>query len=245
MPIACAIEAGFGTQTSAAGAPPAGARLRCKGNLQVRQGVRTALGVVWIFLLVQFALVQCFGSTSPALAQRSPEKSNSGKKRQPAPPSAPQVRYGTDRLPGPVQDMREAILSAVRSGRIEELRHAWELNELKPDLGADLGGGDTVAHWKQISGDGEGREILAVLGEILDAGCAVLPLGRDLENNRIYVWPYLAETDLAKLGPAQEVQLLRLVPPAAAKQMRATGRYTHWRLGIGADGTWHFFRRGP
>jgi hypothetical protein len=144
-----------------------------------------------------------------------------------------------------VTDMREAILGAVGSGHIEDLRHAWELNELKPDLGVDIAAGDPIAHWKQISGDGEGREILAALGEILEAGCAVLPLGRDLENNRIYVWPYLAETDLAKLSPAQEVQLLRLVPPAAAKEMRATGKYTHWRLGIGADGTWHFFRRGP
>jgi hypothetical protein len=242
MPIACATEAGFGTQTSAAGAPPAGARLRCKGNLQMRQGVRTALGVVWLFLLVQFALVHCFGPASPALAQRSPEKSSSGKKRQPAPPSAPQVRYGTDRLPGPVQDMREAILSAVRSGRIEELRHAWELNELKPDLGVALADGDPIAHWKRISGDGEGREVLAALGEILDSGYVVLPLGRDLENNKVYVWPYFAEVALDKLTPTQEVELLRLVTPAALKDMRAAGKYTHWRIAIGADGTWHSFR---
>ena len=208
----------------------------------MRQGVRTALGVVWLFLLVQFALVQCFGPASPALAQRSPEKSNSGKKRQPAPPSAPQVRYGTDRLPGPVQDMREAILGAVRSGRIEELRHAWELNELKPDLGVALADGDPIAHWKRISGDGEGREVLAALGEILDAGYVVLPLGRDLENNRVYVWPYFAEMSLDKLTPAQEVELLRLVSPAALKDMRAAGKYTHWRIAIGADGTWHSFR---
>ena len=80
--------------------------------------------------------------------------------------------------------------------------------------------------------------------ELLDTGCAIVPLGRDLENNRVYVWPYIAEADIAKLSPAQEVQLLRLVPPAAAREMRATGKYTYWRLGIGADGTWHFFRRG-
>jgi len=72
-----------------------------------------------------------------------------------------------------------------------------------------------------------------------------LPLGRDLENNRIYIWPYFAEVPLAKLTPAQEVELLRLVPPAAVKAMRAAGRYTHWRLAIGADGTWHSFRRQP
>ena len=212
----------------------------------MRQGVRTALSVVWLFLLVQFGLVQCFGPTSPALSQTPAAKSGSAKKQQPISPQALEVRYGTDHLPGPVQDMREAILSAVRAGRIEELRHAWELNELKPDLGVPLSpGGDPIAHWKRISGDGEGREILAALGEILDAGYVVLPLGRDLENNKIYVWPYFAEVGLDKLTPSQEVELLRLVTAAALEDMRSAGKYTHWRLAIGADGTWHSFRRGP
>ena len=130
---------------------------------------------------------------------------------------------GREGLPAPVEDMREAILGAVRSGRIEELRHAWELNELKPDLGV-ASVGDPVAHWKQISGDGEGREVLAVLAQILDAGYVVLPLGPDLENNRLYVWPYFAEVPLDKLSPGQEVELLRLVPPAAAKDMRSAGQ---------------------
>jgi hypothetical protein len=141
--------------------------------------------------------------------------------------------------------MREAILAAVRAGRIEELRHAWEMNELKPDLGVEPLPKDPVAHWKSISADGEGREVLAALAEILEAGHVELPLGRDIENNRIYVWPYFAEVALDKLTPAQEVELLRLVPPAAAKEMRASKRYTSWRLAIGADGTWHYFRRGP
>ena len=211
----------------------------------MRQGVRTALSVVGLFLLVQVDLVQCFGPASPALSQTPPGKSRGAKKQQPVSPPTPEVRYGTGRLPGPVRDMREAILSAIRSGRIEELRHAWELNELKPDLGVAPAGGDPIAHWKQISGDGEGREILAALAEVLDAGYVVLPLGRDLENNKIYVWPYFAEVALDRLTPSQEVELLRLVTPAALKDMRTAGKYTHWRLAIGADGTWHSFRRGP
>jgi hypothetical protein len=212
----------------------------------MRRDVRTTLGFVWLFLLAQVDLVQCFGRASPALAQTPAAKSGSAKKQQPVAPPLPEVRYGTDRLPGPVQDMREAILAAVKSGRIEELRQAWELNELKPDLGVPLPPGtDPIAHWKQISGDGEGREILAALGEILDAGYVVLPLGRDLENNKIYVWPYFAEVALDKLTPSQEVELLRLITPAALKDMRSAGKYTHWRVAIGADGTWHSFRRGP
>ena len=150
--------------------------------------------------------------------------------------------------------MREAILGAVKSGRIEELRHAWELNELKPDLGVPLpAGGDPIAHWKQISGDGEGREILAALGEILDAGYVVLPLGRDLENNRIYVWPYFAEVALDKLTPSQEVELLRLVA-ARCPQGHAVGRQIHAlahchrrrrHVAFFPQGTMNSFRQGP
>ena len=183
---------------------------------------------------------------SPGLAQAAGREARQHKKAAVG-TRCPPRRSATaaEGLPAPVEDMREAILSAVRSGRIEELRHAWELNELKPDLGEAPRWAIPIAHWKQISGDGEGREILAALAEILDAGYVVLPLGRDLENNRLYVWPYFAEVPLDKLSPAQEVELLRLVPPAAAKDMRSAGKYTHWRIVIGADGTWHSFRRGP
>jgi hypothetical protein len=171
-------------------------------------------------------------------------KTRAAKTPQAAPSAVPEVHYGTEGLPAPVEDMREAILSAVRSGRIEDLRHAWELNELKPDLGVALAG-DPIVHWKQTSGDGEGREILAALALILNAGYVVLPLGPDLENNRLYVWPYFAEIPLEGLTPPQEVELLCLVSPAAVKQMRAAGTYSYWRIVIGADGTWHAFRKGP
>ncbi|MFM9848471.1 MAG: hypothetical protein ACKVP3_15075, partial [Hyphomicrobiaceae bacterium] len=66
---------------------------------------------------------------------------------------------------------------------------------------------------------------------------------KDLENNRVYVWPYFAEMKLDTLTPAQDVELLRLVPAATFRDMKQTGRYTHYKLGIGADGTWHFFIR--
>jgi hypothetical protein len=107
----------------------------------------------------------------------------------------------------------------------------------------NAGSKDPIAYWKKLSGDGEGREILAALSLILEAGYVVLPLGADLENNRLYIWPYFSEVPLDKLTHAQEVELLRLVPPAAAKAMKSAGKYTHWRLTIGADGAWHSFRK--
>jgi hypothetical protein len=210
----------------------------------MRQGKRIVFRFVSLFLLVLYSLVHCLGWTFPALSQSAGSKAGSTKKQQAAAVPAPRIRYGSEGLPSPVLDMREAMLSAVKSGRIEDLRQAWDLNELKPDLGTSSVG-DPIAYWKQVSGDGEGREVLAALAEILEAGYVTLPLGRDVENNKVYIWPYFAEVPLDKLSPGQEVELLRLVSPATLEAMRAAGKYTHWRLSIGADGTWHSFRRGP
>jgi hypothetical protein len=163
-------------------------------------------------------------------------------KAQPAAPVEPSVRYGVEGLPQPVIEMREAILAAVRSGRIEELKGAIELNEIKPAFG-DAPAGDPIAWLKQASADGEGREVLAALADILDSGFTTIPLGRDPENNKVYVWPHFAETGVTALSPEREVELLRLVPQAQAKAMREKGRYDHWRVGIGADGVWHFLRK--
>ena len=144
-------------------------------------------------------------------------------------------------LPPNVAEMRELIMSAVRSGRIEDLRAAIELNASRPDFG--IGDGDPIQALSALSGDGQGREILAALGEILDMPPAALPLGRDLENNLIYIWPYLAARPLDQLAGPEEVDLFRLITPANAKEMREKKRWTWWRLAIGADGTWHAFKK--
>ena len=91
--------------------------------------------------------------------------------------------------------MRQALLEAARSGRIEELRVPLEWNELNPDV-AGTAGEDPIAHLKKISGDGEGVEILAVLANILPMRPAEVRQGKDIENNVVFVWPYLAEAKL-------------------------------------------------
>jgi hypothetical protein len=185
-----------------------------------------------VFLIAPSVVVHCVG---PAQAQSPKQKLERTRDRP------PQIHHGTDGLPQPVRDLRDAMLEAIQSGRIEELRYVYELNDLKPDLGAPAGA-DPVAHWKKLSGDGEGREILAVLSLLLDSGYVVVPLGADPENNRLYIWPYFAEVSIRELTPAQEVELLRLVSPAKAREMKAAGRYAYWRLSVGADGSWHSFR---
>ncbi len=128
-------------------------------------------------------------------------------------------RAYTGKLPGNVEEMRENILAAVQLGAISELKTAIEWNELKPDFG-DGAHDDPIAYWKKISADGDGKEILAEIANILALPPARLAIGKDAENNIVYVWPYLAELPLDRLTAAEQVDLYRLVPPALAKSMQ-------------------------
>lgn len=189
-----------------------------------------------LLLVVTLLSVVHWNGADPAHAQRPKGAASAAQKGSIArvPDNAP--------LPPPVAEMREAILAAVRSGRIEDLQHALDWNELKPAI-ANERVDDPIGYWRKQSGDGGGREILAILGEILEGPPAVLPVGRDVENNSIYVWPRFAEMDLATLSPTDEVELYRLVKPAEVATMRAKKKWTWYRLAVGADGTWHTFQR--
>ncbi len=171
---------------------------------------------------------------SQAEAVAKPRKQASPAARTPQPAAGPQS------LPQPVAEIRAAILAAVDSGDIQELRTALDWNELKPEV-ADTAVADPIAYWRGLSSDGEGREVLRILGEILRQPFAVLPIGRDIENNRLYVWPRFAEVVGAHLTPAEAAAMRQLIPPAVLDEMARTGRYLFWRLAIGADGTWHSF----
>jgi hypothetical protein len=196
---------------------------------------RTLLLLVLVLVLVLAGLVYGVAGTSAVQA--------GGKPRQAAPksPQKPVAEVTNDTLSPAVQEMREAIQTAAMTGRIEELRTPIELNELKPETGAPAGV-DLVAYWKSLSPEGEGREIMAAMVTLLDTAPATLPLGTDIENNRLFIWPGFATRPLSALTAAEEIELVRLAPADAAA-MKNAGRYTGWRLAIGADGTWHSFQK--
>ena len=143
-------------------------------------------------------------------------------------------------LPKPVAEMREAILEAALSGRLDDLRQAIELNELKPVIG-DGSAGDPIASLKRLSADGQGQDILAALMRILGASWAAVPLGADIENNRIYVWPRFAATGITALDANDNAALAAIVPPDRHEAMLKSRIYDYWRIAIAADGTWHSF----
>lgn len=156
--------------------------------------------------------------------------------------ATPKERAFYGALPQSVIDMREQILAAVHAGNVAELKDAIEWNEIKPDFG-EPANADPIAYWKKISADGQGREVLAVLANLLALPPARLAIGKDPENTMVYVWPYLSELPLDRLTPGEEVDLYRLMPAEVAKSAKAAKKWTWWRLAIGADGTWHTFRK--
>ncbi len=179
--------------------------------------------------------------TSALLAQTNKGKATA--KPDSAAKSSARRTLSSNDLPLPVAEMRETILAAARTGNIAEMKLALELNEMKPEL-AETNVTDPIDFWKKKSADGEGREILAVLWTLLESSFVAVPLGRDIENNKIYIWPAIAEKPFDLWTPRDNVELLRLVSSAEAGQMQSKKRYTGWRLAIGADGTWHSFKAG-
>jgi len=155
------------------------------------------------------------------------------------PSNAEELQLGRDvsKLPPEVQRMRQAILKAAMSGEIEELRIPIDMNELPPMFAKDRTP-DPIAYLKSVSTDGNGREILAILYNLLTTGYAIKNPGT---KDEMIVWPYHAAIPLSRLNPSQEVEIYRFLPPSRVKEMAAAGKYKFYSVGIGRDGVWHFF----
>jgi hypothetical protein len=188
-----------------------------------------------LLVLVLTGLVYGGAWTTAVQARSKPKPEVSKQAAQPA------VEVTNETLPPAVMEMREAIQTAARTGRLEELRTPIELNELKPETGAPAGS-DLLAYWKSFSTDGQGLDVMAAMVAVLDAAPATLPLGADIENNRLFVWPGFATRPLSALTAEEDAELLRIAQNDGAT-MKASGHYAGWRLVIGADGTWHSFQK--
>ena len=100
---------------------------------------------------------------------------------------------------------------------------------------------DPIAYWKENYPDSEGVEALSILIHVLETGIRACRRGTPQE---MYLWPYFARIPLKALTPEQKVELFRIVTGADYKDMLEFGAYAFYRLGIGPDGTWHFFVAG-
>ena len=152
----------------------------------------------------------------------------------------PEVEYDPAKLPPPVRRLREQILEAAATGDPEKLRPIFEANGEPPALSFSESD-DPIDAVKALSGDPEGREILAILIEVLEAGYVHVDAGTPEE---MYIWPYFARYPVEALTPPQMVELFKLVFSGDYEDMKTYGAYISYRVGLGADGTWRFFLVG-
>ena len=152
----------------------------------------------------------------------------------------PEVEYDPAKLPPPVRRLREQIIEAAATGDPEKLRPIFEANGEPPAL-SFAESDDPIDAVKALSGDPEGREILAILIEVLDAGYVHVDAGTPDE---MYIWPYFARYPVEALTPPQLVELFKLVFSGDYEDMKTYGAYISYRVGLGPDGTWRFFLVG-
>lgn len=153
---------------------------------------------------------------------------------------APQVFYGDADLPAPVKELRQKLLTAIKTGELESLRPIFAANGGNPDLPGGESD-DPIATLKLLAGDPKGREILAIMDDVLEAGYVHVDVGTPQEA---YVWPYFARYPLTKLTGPQMVELFRLITAGDFQDMQDKGVYSFYRLGISPQGKWQFFEDG-
>jgi hypothetical protein len=152
----------------------------------------------------------------------------------------PKILRAETEMPEPVRRTRARLMEAARSGDVKQLRR---LMEAQPEMPSVSFGdpGDPIEYLKALSSDAEGREILAILLEVLETGFVQVEPGTPDE---LYVWPYFAQYPLEALTPSQLVELFTLLTAADYEDMRSYGSYTFFRVGIAPDGRWLFFLAG-
>lgn len=171
-----------------------------------------------------------------------PAGGGTGESTETAPaPETPEVLYDLELLPEPVRRMRELIIEACEAGDIEALRPLLGQGETGTQISSGSGDVDPIAFLRDVSGDGEGHEILAILLEVLEAGFVHMDQG---EPGEIYLWPYFFAVPLEGLTAPQRVELFKLVTAGDYEDMKAFGAYIFYRVGITPEGRWAFFLAG-
>lgn len=153
----------------------------------------------------------------------------------------PEVIYDLGRLPEPVRRLHDQIVEACKGGDIEKLRPLLDSGENATQLSFGLVDGDPIAYLKELSGDKQGAEMLAILEEVLSAGYVHMDPGTP---NEMYIWPYFFAVPLEKLTPSQQVELFKIVTAGDYEEMKTYGSYIFYRVGITPDGKWSFFVAG-
>jgi len=150
------------------------------------------------------------------------------------------IIYGSTSLPEAVARTRDDLLDAAATGDIEALRPIFDRQRVPPIVDPFEMVDDAVDSLRLQSGDPEGREILAILAELLEGGH--VHIGE--ASTETYVWPYFAEVPLTSLKPPHYVELYRVLTAVDVEEMVRFGHYSFFRIGIAPDGRIRFFSAG-
>ena len=193
-------------------------------------------------LLQEQALAQNKVRTETIRPPASPDAANKPNAHvtPPNPAGTPEIITDLSVLPAPVARTRERILAAAQSGDLQKLLTVMQMNETMP-IFSFSNESDPVAFWKSNYPDSDGVEVLSILVTILQTGFTHVDKGTPQE---MYLWPYFTRMPLKNLTPEQKVELFRVITGSDYKDMLDFGAYSFYRLGIGPDGTWHFFVAG-
>lgn len=178
------------------------------------------------------------GRRNDSRASTVPAFKPSGRNRPPQTVSA--ILTDVAVLPPAVARMRARILEAARTGDLDKVLTVMQSNETMP-IFSFANEREPTAYWRANYPDSGGLEVLAILVEILDMGFVHVDAGTPQD---MYVWPYFAYVPLKQLTPAQKVELFKIVTGSDYRAMQDFGAYISYRIGIGPDGTWHFFVSG-
>ena len=177
----------------------------------------------------------------PIVIPQDAEPAETGEEIEEAEEPVPDVLYDVELLPEPVRRMRALIMEACLSGDIERLRPLIGSGEDGTQLSFGDVSGDPIAFLRELAGDEEGHEILAILYEVLAAGYVRLDEGQPGE---MYVWPYFFAVPLENLDARQRVELFKIVTAGDYEDMKNYGAYIFYRVGISPEGRWLFFVAG-
>jgi hypothetical protein len=177
----------------------------------------------------------------PVVVPQRPPSADDVEPEAEAQEPVPAILYDLTLLPEPVRVMRERIMEACLSGDVEELRPLISSENGGTQLSFSTLLGDPIEFLKELSGDDEGQEILAILYEVMAAGYVKLDEG---QPDEMYVWPYFFAVPLEALDLRQRVELFKLVTAGDYEDMKNYGTYIFYRVGISPEGRWLFFVAG-
>lgn len=144
-------------------------------------------------------------------------------------------------LPANVAQMRTALIEAAVTGDIESLRPIIKRQSMPPVVSfGDVS--DPIEYLRQSSNDGEGRELLAIMIELLESPFSVMPPADG--EPAIYVWPAYSTNDLQNLTPTELVDVYKIVSHMDLEEMQLYGGWYFFRVGIDANGEWRYFVAG-